>query len=130
MKFDAASKQNYAVNGALHYAQHMIESKQYNEVIAIGVAGDNAENVKIMVFYVTENTSDGFKYLPNISHFSFLKNQTAFADFYRENCLLSEKEKHEILIKNKTDLQKDAKELNTLMHHHNITASQRVLYIS
>ncbi len=42
------SIQNYAINGALHYAKHLIKSKKYKEVIAIGVAMlENKENHKI-----------------------------------------------------------------------------------
>ena len=39
--------ENYAVNGAIHYAQCAIRSKKYNEAIAIGIAGDNEKNVEI-----------------------------------------------------------------------------------
>lgn len=42
----------YAVNGAIYYAKNMIASKKYDEVIAIGISGDNEDNVKISVYYV------------------------------------------------------------------------------
>ena len=43
---------------------------------------------------------------------------------------MTETEKHELLIKSKADLNRYAKDLNKLMHNHNITAPQRVLYVS
>ena len=48
---------------------------------------------------------------------------------YRE-ATLTEEEKHQILIDSQTTLQIYAKKLNRLMHNHNITAPQRVLYVS
>ena len=52
LKMDEKSIKNYAVNGAVYYAQNMIASDKYSEVIAIGIAGDNKENVEIDVYYV------------------------------------------------------------------------------
>lgn len=45
IKFDGKSISDYAVNGALYYSRQMLASEKYNDVIAVGVAGDNAENV-------------------------------------------------------------------------------------
>lgn len=130
LKMDEKSISNFAVNGAIYYAQHMVASWKYKEVIAIWVAWDSEENVEIMAFYVFWNWIDGFKCLKNTKSFHFLETQNNFREFYREKCLLSENEKHEILVKSRKDLQDYAKKLNKLMHNHNITAWQRVLYVS
>ena len=61
--------------------------------------------------------------------FDFLQNKKTFAEFYKE-AVLSEEEKHQILIDSQAKLQSYAAKLNKLMHNHNITAPQRVLYVS
>jgi len=55
IKFEEKSIQDFAVNGALHYARGIIASEKYHEAIAIGLAGDyswtkfsNKENVYIL----------------------------------------------------------------------------------
>lgn len=127
-KMDDNSIKNFASNGALYYANSMIESGKYKEVIAIWVAWDNAWNTEIQVFYVYWKNYT-FKYLTDYKKFNFLENKKTFENFY-EDIQLTEIEKHQILIKSRKELQDYAKKLNKLMHNHNITASQRVLYVS
>lgn len=102
--------------------------KKYQDVIAVGVAGDNTENVQIEIYYVYGSNENAFKKMPN-STFDFLENEKAFKQFLEE-ARLTEAEKHRILIDSLDKLQKHAKVLNKLMHNHNITATQRVLYVS
>ncbi|RHH70088.1 MULTISPECIES: class I SAM-dependent DNA methyltransferase [Vagococcus] len=48
-------RRDYAVNGAIHYAKHIIKkTNSYKEVIAIGVAGDGL-HYQIQPYFVTEN---------------------------------------------------------------------------
>lgn len=129
IKFDDSSIKNYAVNGALYYATGMIASGKYHEVIAIGIAGDCEDSVEIKVYYVYGSGEQSFKLIEGISTLDFLENKQTFNEFY-DNAVLTEDEKHEILINSQAQLQKYAKSLNKLMHNHNITASQRVLYVS
>ncbi len=129
IKTDDKSINTYAVNGVLYYANQMIASNKYKEVIAIGVAGDNEENIKIEIYYVYGTSIKNIKKMENYETFDFLENKKSFEDFYK-NCILTEEEKHKILISSRTELQKCAMELNKLMHNHNITAPQRVLYVS
>ncbi|MEC1177311.1 N-6 DNA methylase [Metasolibacillus meyeri] len=128
IKFDDKSISTYAVNGVLHYARCMIDSGKYDEVIAIAVAGDNAENVTLRVYYVFGSAFNAHK-LTEVKVFDFLENEKAFEEFYK-GATLSEEEKHQILITSQSILQSYAKKLNKLMHNHNITAPQRVLYVS
>lgn len=128
-KIDDTSISGFAVNGALHYAQNMISSGKFVEVIAIAVAGDNPQNVQIKVFYVFGTGNDAYKEIENITNFNFLENAEIFEEFYK-NAILTEEEKHQILIDSQAKLQSYAKKLNKLMHNHNITAPQRVLYVS
>ncbi|MCD8914281.1 SAM-dependent methyltransferase [Staphylococcus simulans] len=129
VKDDNKSIANYAVNGCLHYARNMIKSNKYREVIAIGIAGDNKENVIIDINYVFGSSKDTYKHVSNYNNLNFLENKTSFEMFYND-AILTETEKHGILIDSRTSLQKYAKQLNKLMHNHNITAPQRVLYVS
>lgn len=128
VKSDEASIKAYAVNGALNYARFMIASEKYSEVIAIGVAGDSSETVKLEVHYVFGSVVQAHKKLA-VTTLDFLEDERSFDSFYKE-ARLSEAEKHQILITSQATLQAYAKKLNRLMHNHNITAPQRVLYVS
>lgn len=129
IKRDIKSVQNYAVNGAIHYAQCAIMSKKYSEAIAIGIAGDNLENVSIEVYYVFGATDETYKHVSSYTTLDFLESKSSFAEFYK-SATLTEDEKHRVLIDSQAKLQEYAKKLNKLMHNHAITAPQRVLYIS
>ncbi len=129
IKFDEKSIKDYAVNGALYYATGMIASGKYRDVIAIGIAGDSDEAIELKVYYVYGSGEDSFKLLGNIATLDFLENQKTFDAFYKD-ASLTDDEKHEILINSQAKLQRYAKSLNKLMHNHNITAPQRVLYVS
>lgn len=129
IKFEDKDIENYAVNGALHYSRAMIDSGKYEEVIAVGVAGDSEDNVNMKIYYVFGAGTNAYKELSKTSTFDFLENNDIFSNFYKE-AILSEEEKHQILIDSQTTLRGYAKKLNKLMHNHNITAPQRVLYVS
>ncbi|TCJ96213.1 N-6 DNA methylase [Volucribacter psittacicida] len=129
IKFDDKSISNYAVNGALHYARNMIASNKYSEVIAIGCAGNDEKNVKIEVYYVFGSSDTAFKYISQTETLNFLENKQTFNEFY-QNAKLSEEDKHLILITSQAQLKNYSKKLNKLMHSLNITAPQRVLYVS
>lgn len=129
LKHDIKSIKNYAVNGAIHYAQCAILSKKYTEVIAIGIAGDNPDDVKIEVYYVYGSTNETYKLIESYTTLDFLENEKSFDEFYKE-AVLTEEEKNRILIDSREKLQRYAKDLNKLMHNHSITAPQRVLYVS
>ena len=129
IKFDEKSIKNFAVNGALYYATWIIASWNYKEAIAIAIAWDSKDSIEFKIYYVYGSGEKSFKLLKNITSFDFLENEKTFTEFYK-NATLTENEKHEILINSQATLQKYAKSLNKLMHNHNITAPQRVLYIS
>lgn len=129
IKGDDKSIQNFATNGAIHYATQIIASGKYKEAVAIGVAGEDKKNVVFDIYYVFGSSFKSIKKMENYTSIDFLENEKSFSNFYND-CILTEKEKHEILITSRTLLQKYAGELNKLMHNHNITAPQRVLYVS
>ncbi|UUM19746.1 MULTISPECIES: class I SAM-dependent DNA methyltransferase [unclassified Mycoplasma] len=126
---DASSIRNFAVNGALYYAKEMIESNLYKEVIAIGVAGNSDEDAQIQVYYVHGPSMKIAKLMSQYTNLGFLENDKTFDNFY-EDAILSEKEKHQLIISSKKILKEYSTKLNKLMHNLSITASQRVLYVS
>lgn len=129
IKEDDKSIRDYATNGAIYYATQIISSGKYKEAVAVGVAGDYKENIKFDIYYIFGSSFKSIKKMDNYSSIDFLENEKTFSNFYKD-CVLTEEEKHEILITSRTLLQKYAGELNKLMHNHNITAPQRVLYVS
>lgn len=129
IRFDENSIKDYAVNGALYYATGMIASGKYHEVIAVGIAADSDESIELKVYYVYGSGESSYKLLESVTTLDFLENKKTFDEFYND-AILTEEEKHEILINSQAKLQRYAKSLNKLMHNHNITAPQRVLYVS
>lgn len=129
IKEDDKSISNFAVNGALYYATQMIDSGKYNEVVAIGVAGDSENDVEMQVYYVYGSSMKSVKYMSKYRTFDFLESEQTFNNFYND-AILTKEEKHKLIITSKKILNKYAGKLNKLMHNHNITASQRVLYVS
>ncbi|ELU9596983.1 N-6 DNA methylase [Campylobacter upsaliensis] len=129
---DAISK--YALNGALHYARVALQNESqkqdhYKEIIAIGIAGDNSQNVRVKIACVFADSSLAYKEIKH-TNLDFLENAKSFTHFYKEECKLTEEDKHLILIRGKRHLSYHSAQLNKLMHNHNITAPQRVLYIA
>ena len=107
----------------------MIDSDKYDEVIAIGIAGNSTEDVEIQVYYVYGSSMKSVKHMDEYVTLDFLENEQTFENFYKD-AILTEEEKHELLITSKKVLNEYAGKLNKLMHNHNITAPQRVLYVS
>ena len=124
----------YALNGALHYARVALQNESqkqdhYKEIIAIGIAGDNSQNVRVKIACVFADSSLAYKEIKH-TNLDFLENAKSFTHFYKEECKLTEEDKHLILIRGKWHLSYHSAQLNKLMHNHNITAPQRVLYIA
>ena len=70
-----------------------------------------------------------FKFMDNYKTLNFLENKKSFENFYKD-AKLTDEDKHRFLITSREILKIYAKKLNKLMHNHNITAPQRVLYVS
>lgn len=128
LKMDEKSVKDYAVNGAVYYAQKMIASKKYQEVIAIGISGESEEYIKIKVYYVF-SPSIAPKAMENYQNLNFLENEDSFNAFYQD-ATITEEERHAILIKSRDEILREAKRLNKLMNDFNIGVEQRVVYVS
>lgn len=77
-----SSIKNYAVNGAIHYANAIIDSKGYSEVIAIGINGTqlnddgSVKDAECKAYYISEKNNRIPKQIVKItnSDWSLLKN--------------------------------------------------------
>ncbi|HGW5933468.1 TPA: adenine methyltransferase, partial [Staphylococcus aureus] len=70
---------DYAVNGAVHYARHIIKHTNIVEkVFAVGASGDGHSN-KISIHYVD---SKSYKYISDINNLEDLKEEN-IEEFYR-----------------------------------------------
>ncbi|MCL2055496.1 MAG: SAM-dependent methyltransferase [Oscillospiraceae bacterium] len=120
--------QDFAVNGAVSYARHMIHSGRYDSVIAVGIAGDTSDDLTVTVNYVFGYEGEP-KLMTDYTALDFLENHSAFNTFIAD-ATLTEEEKHEILIKSQEDLHLHANKLNKLMNDHSIGVAERVIYVS
>lgn len=70
---------NYAVNGAVHYANAILHFTNYTDIIAIGMTGYKDENGKIQhqigVYYVSKSNYGLGQEIGEYSDFSFLKKE-------------------------------------------------------
>lgn len=73
---------DYATNGAIHYANAILDAKDYTEVVAIGINGygednGNAKNLECKAYYISEKNSRVPKLIPNITEkdWSLLKKE-------------------------------------------------------
>lgn len=128
IRMDEKAVRDYAVNGAIHYAKNMIASRKYDEVIAIGISGDNEDNIKTSVYYVF-SSSFSPKRMSGFTTLDFVQNQESFESFYKA-AAVTEEERHRILIRSREEILKQAKKLNSLMNNHNIGVDQRIVYVS
>lgn len=128
LRMDDKAIRGFAVNGAVHYAQNMIASKKYDEVIAVGISGDNTDNIKTSVYYVFSSAIPP-KEIAEYTTLDFVQSKESFEQFYR-TATVTDEERHCILVKSREEILKHAKRLNTLMNNHNIGVDQRVVYVS
>ena len=128
LKFDEKSVKNYAVNGAVYYARKMIESKIYREVVAIGISGESDDNIRISTYFVFSSKIEP-KFMKDYGQLNFLESEESFQAFYQD-AVVTEEEKHRILITTREKIIRHAKVLNKMMNNHNIGIDQRVVYVS
>lgn len=94
---------DYAVNGALHYAQHILQKTAYKKVFAFGNAGDSKHHI-LQPIFVDES---GYKWLPEVQTFeNFSANH--IVEYYKR-LVLEETPPEDIEL---ADILKKAKELH------------------
>ena len=125
--------EDYALNGAAHYAKAMLTGEdilyKYNNIYAIGVAGEGDAN-NLEVKYRCQLYRRGIDLIKDIDFKDFSYFSEANFRINKKSDELSEKEKHEILERSLISLEKKAKELNKLMNDNAITVGNRIIYVS
>lgn len=120
---DAKVVQNYAVNGALWYAQHIAKNTLYKKIIAIGVSG-NEKNHKITPVFVDD--TDYYRILPNIESFISFTNDN-IDEYYIKEVLKEQTNKEKEL----ADILKDAAILHEdLRNYGNLKDIDKPLVVS
>lgn len=112
---------NYAVNGAVHYANAILDGKGYSEAIAVGVNGyiasDGKVEIELEAYYVSEKNSRIPKRLEKYTDLSFLKknNVDKLADEL-DKLVLSDKEKEELAKKVEATLEEKIKAIHQSLY--------------
>lgn len=113
--------QQYAVNGAVHYANAILDGKGYTEVIAIGVNGylnaDGSIHGELEAYYVSEKNSRIPKKMGLYNDLSFLKksNVDKLVDEL-DKLVLSEKEREELSKKVEATLEEKIKSIHQSLY--------------
>lgn len=77
---DKQSITDYAENGALHYALHIIKHTSFKKIFAFGCSGTEANRITIRPIFVTPS---GYQLLPKVKDFSKFA-PSAISKYYRE----------------------------------------------
>jgi hypothetical protein len=136
-KSDYKSINNYALNGAIHYANGVIAgSKSYKSVIAIGMNGwmnaDGTLATELAVYYVSQDYFLVPKEIAKYSDLSFLdkKHEKELVEKIA-SLSLTEAEKEEKTRDIENAIERSLKDLNQKMHDElHISAQMRVFLIS
>lgn len=83
---DISSVEDFAENGALHYAQHITCYTSFKKVFAFGCSGTDKEQLKIRPIFVTDKR---YKVLPQVRDFTEFKQENI--DFYYRTKVLGNK---------------------------------------
>lgn len=124
---------NYAVNGAVHYAESIINyTKSYRDAIAIGINGfkdsSNAIKTEMGIYFVSSDTFLIPKKIADYSDLSFLKkdNLKKLQDAI-EDIFITEEEKEQRSRDFENQIETTLQKLNQNMHDNlNIKAENRV----
>ncbi len=114
---------DYAVNGALFYAQHLAKNTTYKKILAFGVSGNEKKHI-ISPIYVDD--TEYYRELPEVESFITF-NETNIYEYYTKEILKedtdTDKETAEIL--------KDAAELHEdLRNYGNLGDKEKPLIVS
>lgn len=103
------STRDYALNGALHYAKHILQNTSYKKIFAFGNAGDSKHHI-IQPLYVDET---GYLLLPEVQTFeNFSKSH--IAEYYRR-IVLKETPPEDVEL---ADILRKAKELHEYLRNY------------
>lgn len=100
---------DYAVNGALYYAQHILQKTTYKKVFAFGNAGDSKHHT-LQPLFVDKN---GYKWLPEVQTFENF-SAAHIVEYYKQ-IVLEETPPEDIEL---ADILKKAKELHEFLRNY------------
>lgn len=116
---------NYAVNGAIHYANALLHYTNYEKVIAIGITGyrDNSESdikTEIGVYYVSKDNFGLGQEIGKYEDLSFLSKKH-FDEFVNKvnDLSLTEEEKENRKVKREEEIYKAIVKLNNEIYNAN-----------
>lgn len=119
---DTASIKNYAVNGAVFYAKHLVENTNFKKIFAIGVSGNEKNHLITPVFIDDSQTTYP---LDNIETFiSF--NEKNIDNYYRREVLKENTHEKEL----KEILQQASKLHDDLRNYGNLKDTDKPLVVS
>lgn len=119
--FSFTNIQKYAVNGAIHYANAILDyATSYEEVISVGMNG-YLENgnllIEVKAYYISKKNSYIPKLIGDFTDLSFLKNENIDRLITKiDNLSLTEEEIEKKTKEIENKIEKSLKELNQLMH--------------
>lgn len=128
---DFTAIKKYAVNGAIHYANAIIEyTETYNSVIAIGFNGyDNNAGERIYecgIYYISKENFSVAKFISDDIELLFKKNWNKLIQLVHES-KLTEKEREQLAKRSENLIETNLKTLNQLMQDDlNISVGSRV----
>ena len=114
---DTSSIVNYAENGAVHYAKHIVQFSSFKKVIAIGCSGQDEQNLFIRPIFVS---AAGAKLLPRLQDFSLLSTSSRIKKYYNEVVLGKkpiEQVELEDILKRAAALHEDLRDYGNLGDH-------------
>ena len=133
---DFSSIQKYAVNGAIHYVNSILNESTYEEGIAIGINGwqeeDKSLKTEVAVYYISKKNFMVPKKVEDYSDLSFLSknNIDGFVEKL-DNLLLTEEEIEKKTRETETELDAKLRNINQVMQDTlQINVSFRVNLIS
>lgn len=118
------SIQKYAVNGAVHYANAILESKGYDEVIAIGINGTqlnldgSVKDAECKAYYISTKNNKLPKHIVELDNdLSLLKNSNSEKlSEILDKLTLSEKEIEQLTLKAEVNLESKIKAIHQSLY--------------
>ena len=114
---DTSSIVNYAENGAVHYAKHIVQFSSFKKIIAIGCSGQDEQNLFIRPIFVSPA---GAKLLPRLQDFTPFSTPTKIKKYYNEVILGKrpiEQVELEDILKRAASLHEDLRDYGNLGDH-------------
>lgn len=119
-----SSIMNYAVNGAVHYANAILDSRGYTEVIAIGINGTqmnadgSVQDAECRAYYISEKNNRVPKHIPELDKgWSLLKADNLDRFFAMlDKMTLTEKELEDLRQRTETALETKIKSIHQSLY--------------